>query len=135
MFTFHLAREFKARAQAALPFPRDVIAIAAHPVSSGAFAALGAIMLGGALMFANIAHERRSLPVAAALPAASAIQAVSLVPSKPDPIAVAVKLPQAPQKSTARIDTSPVAAIPEPARIKPKHRRHRKKIKALDNDP
>ncbi len=139
MFSFKLAQEFKKRV--ATPFPRGVVATAASSLLGanappfGTYISLGAIALGGALMIANHAHERRSIPVAVAAPAPASIEAVALDPPKPDPIAAVVKTAPAPEKSTARIDTTPIGAIAEPPKPKPRHRHRPKKIKALDNDP
>jgi hypothetical protein len=147
VFSFKLAQEFKQRAQAAIPFPRGAVMAAApnlpgaHP-RLGAYVSLGAIALGGALMIANIAHERRTIAVAVAPPAkikaAPEIKAVALEPpkivaAKPDPIAVAMT--PAPEKMTARIDTMPVAAIRETPQIKPTRRHRRKKFRRLDKHP
>jgi hypothetical protein len=98
---------------------------------------LGAIALGGALMVANIAHEHRSVPVVAAHPptATEPIQAVALDPPKPAPTADTAQTSPAAEKSTARIDTSPIGAIPDTTKIKPKHKHHFKKIKELDKQP
>jgi hypothetical protein len=134
VFTLKLTDAFRRRAQAAIPFARDLVASAAprlRGARAGAFPPLGAIALGGALMIANIAHDRRAIPVVAVPPAAAAapIQAVALDPPKP-----AAPAPVA-QKATLRIDTTPLAAIPEPAKQKPKHKRHARKAKGLDNQP
>jgi hypothetical protein len=134
VFTLKLTDAFRRRAQAAIPLPRGLVAYAAprlRGAHAGAFLPLGAIALGGALMIANIAHDRRAIPVVAVPPAATAtpIQAVALDPPKP------AAPPLAPQKATLRIDTSPLAAIPEPAKQKPKRKRHSRKAKGLDNQP
>jgi hypothetical protein len=128
VFTLKLIDAFRRRWQAAIPLSLGLVARRAH---AGAYLPLGAIALGGALMVANIAHDRRAIPVVAVPPAATPapIQAVALDPPSP-----AVR-PLAAQKATLRIDTSPLAAIPEPVKPKPKRKRHPRKAKGLDDQP
>ncbi len=146
MFSFDLAQEFKKRARAAILFPRSAAAAAtaapvAHSTKFGAYASLAAIVLGGALMMANVAREHRAAAaVAAATPAPPAIEAVALAPPKADPpkvapVAATPAPAPAPEKSTARIDTMPIGAISDTPKLKGKHKHHPKKVKPLDNDP
>ncbi len=143
MTSFNLAQEFKKRAKAAILFPRPGVAAAAPGARSstlGAYATLAAVVLGGALMMANVAREHRADAVGvAAPPPPAAIQAVALAPPKADPPKVepapAAPAPAAtPEKSTARIDTTPVGAISDAPKPKPKHKHHPKKVKPLDTE-
>ena len=108
----------------------------------GAYAALGAIALGAAMLMANIARERNAAPVAAAQAATPAVASAPVVApaAKPaaTPVAVAPSATPAPaaapEKSVAKIDTTPLGAIAKPAPAKPRHK-HGKKPKEVDGNP
>ena len=145
-----LADELRTRAVAALPALRRAGAVAApvarHP-HFGAYASLAAIVLGGALMMANMARQRHAaaaVPVAAARVAPAPPVKVAVTPAraaKPDPIAALATpsptLPKATEKFAQRIDTTPTASIAkreiakrEPEKPKSRRRRiHRRRHK------
>ncbi len=141
MLPIHLALEFRTRAQGAILSLRRAALMAApraHDPRFGAYASLGAIALGGALMMANISRESCAVPLAAArLVAPAPIKAVRAAP-KPDPIAAAAALSppllRAAEKWTARVDTTPTASIPEKPQVKPKRKRHAKNARELDSE-
>jgi hypothetical protein len=135
---FTVADEFRTRAISALPALRRAGAIAApvarHP-HFGAYASLAAILLGGALMMANIArqHHAAAVPEAAAhLVAPAPVRAALVAAPKPDPIAAIATpspaLPKATEKFAQRIDTTPTASIAKAEPVKPE-RRHRRRHK------
>ncbi len=156
MFSFRLSQEFKKRAAGMIaPFPRGAVPTSAaidpglDNSRFGAYAAIGAIALGGVMLMANIAHNRSAVPVAEA-PAAStanasdptngAVAIKSLAAPQPvaTPIAVAPATPVASpvataEKSAVRIDTSTTGAIASPTLTHPKHKPHRKKTKDVDS--
>jgi hypothetical protein len=156
VFNFRLAQEFKKRAASLVaPFPRGVVSTSAavDPAFDnsrfGAYATAGAIVLGGVMLMANIAHNRSAIPVAA-LPATStanasetsdgavAVKLLAAPQSEPTPIAVAPATPvpspvASAEKSAVRIDTSTTGAIASAPVAHPKHKAHRKKTKAVDS--
>ena len=143
-----LADELRSRAQTALPALRRAGALAA-PVARhrhfGAYASLAAIVLGAAMMMANMAREHRAVPAVAArvvAPVAVKAAAVKAAPikaaaAKPrlDPIAAIASpspaLPKLAEKIMQRIDTTPTASIAKeepakPKRAPPRHAHKRK---------
>jgi hypothetical protein len=152
VFSFRIAHQLKRHAAAMIaPSRRGAIPTSAAIDAAvdnnrfGAYAALGAIALGGIMLMANIAHNR-----SATLPAASVanvsdtsygvIAVKPLAAPQPDatPIAVAPATPvpspvAVAEKSAVRIDTSTTGAIASPAPAHPKHKAHPKKPKDVDS--
>jgi hypothetical protein len=153
VFSFRLSQEFKKRAAGMVPpFPRGVVPSSAsiNPALDngrfGAYAAVGAIALGGVMLMGNIAHNRSAVPVAEATAASTAnatdptngaVAVKLLAAPQPDAIAVApampVATPVAAEKSAVRVDTSTTGAIASPPLAHPKHKPHRRKTKDVDS--
>lgn len=156
MLPSNLADELRTRAESALPALRRAGAFAAplarHP-HFGAYASLAAIMLGGAMMLANMAREHRAVPAVAArivapvaAPLAAKSEAAKATPVKaaaakpqPDPIAAIASpspaLANLAEKMTQRIDTTPTASIPQKEPAKPKRAtRHAHKRKHAESE-
>jgi hypothetical protein len=145
VFRINVSRAFGRRAEQALDIARRAtssgkakFAVAPNP-RLGAVAALGAIALGGAMLVANIAQERREVQLAGARAAASQkaneTRMHALSPVQPTSSAPATTLPalSAPEaKLTARVDMTPTGAIakepPPTLRRKP----HARKKKIVD---
>jgi hypothetical protein len=156
VFNFRLAQEFKKRAASFVaPFPRGVVQTSAamDPAFEnsrfGAYATAGAVVLGGLMLMANIAHNRSAVPVAS-LPEASvanvsdtsygsiAVKSLAAPQSDAIPIAVAPATPvpspvAAAEKLAVRIDASTTGAIASAPVAHPKHKAHRKKTKDVDS--
>jgi hypothetical protein len=138
LLKFRLPQEFKKRVAAALTSTSGAAAV--DNSRMGAYAALGAIALGGAMLWANIAREHRNIPVAAAPISAAATSAVAAKrapapQSEPTPVAVAPVAPPAapPEKPAPAVDMSTTGAISLDPPVKHKHKLHPKKTKALDS--
>jgi hypothetical protein len=149
VFNFRIAQQFKKRAIA--PSPRGAVATSAAMGPAfdnnrfGAYAAIGAIALGGVMLMANIAHNRSATLSAASVANVSdtsygTIAVKSLAAPQPDatPIAVAPATPvpspvAAAEKSPVRVDTSPTGAIASAPVAHPKHKAHPKKTKDVDS--
>jgi hypothetical protein len=132
----NLGRKFKPRVLSAIGFVQRAAANAATALERprvGVPAALGAVALGVVLMAANIAHDHRGADVAVV---PSPVKAFVAVAPKPDPISIAVapSPTPVPEKSTARVDTTPTGAIAEAPPVKAKHKKHPRKLKELDSD-
>jgi len=152
---FRIAQIFRRRAAGVIqPCLRGADSTAIGGVSGsgntrfGAYAALGAIGLGGAMLMANIARNRCDVPVATsqvAAPAmasgeprtADAAKAAGVAKADPAPVADAPAPPPAvaTEKSTDRVDNSPTGSIAEDAPAKPKHKARVRKHKKLDSNP
>jgi hypothetical protein len=150
VFYHRLTQEFETRpADQTRPFPRALRA-AARAASLldnpriGGFAALGAIVVGGLMMAANIERGDVQAPVAEAQNAApvapvAPVARVAVAPApSPSVVAVAPASPVAlapPQadKTTIRVDTTTTGAIAQDGPAKPKHKTHPKKAKLVDN--
>jgi len=156
VFNFRLSQQFKKRAAGMIaPFPRGVVPTSAAIDPSfdnsrfGAYAAVGAIVLGGVMLMANIAHNRSAVALAASPtaptanasdPSDGAVAVKSLAAPQPvaAPIAVAPATPvatpvAAAEKSAVRVDTSTTGAIASAPLAHPKHKPHRKKTKDIDS--
>jgi outer membrane biosynthesis protein TonB len=138
LFKFGIAQKLKKRIAAALASTSGAAAL--DNSRMGAYAALGAIALGGAMLWANIAREHSNIPVAATPISAAATSAVAAKrapapQSEPTPVAVAPPAPPAapPEKSAPAVDMSTTGAIAPDPPVKHKHRTHPKKTKALDS--
>jgi hypothetical protein len=113
---------------------------------AGGFAALGVVLLGAALMVANIERGDADAPVAEAQTEApvaptTPVARVAVTPVAPpaNTVAVASSTPVAlaapqPEKTTVRVDTSSTGAIAQDSSTKPKHKTHPKKQKLVDNE-
>jgi hypothetical protein len=134
----NLADETRTRARAAISALLKAGAQAARHPRFGAYASLAAIVLGGAMMMANMAREDRGVPAAAAeLAAPLPVKAAPVGNPKPDPIATIAApspvLPKPAEKFTERVDTTPTASIPTKEPVKPKPRHHARKRKPADS--
>jgi hypothetical protein len=152
VFSFRIAHQLKRHAVGMIaPTSRGAVPTSAainRAVDNnrfGAYAAVGAVVLGAVMLMANIAHNRSSTLPAASVANISdtsygAIAVKPLAAPQPDtaPIAVAPATPvpspvAVAEKSAVRVDTSTTGAIASPAPAHPKHKAHPKKHKDVDS--
>ena len=151
MFSFRIAQQFKRHTVGMMaPSRRGAVPTSAaiDPAVDnnrfGAYAALGAVVLGAFMLIANIAHNRSaSLPAAVANVSDTsygtiAVKSLAAPQADATPIAVAPATPvpspvAAAEKSPVRIDTSPTGAIASAPVAHPKHKAHPKKPKDVDS--